>query len=334
MKKILWIQPIIFAAILLLIACKKEESSGDIVYKVTHWPVVKTLGITNATDTIIATLNGTVNAYGLSTTVIFEYGTTTNYGSTVTASQSPVTGDSITNVSADITGLKPDSTYHFRVKAENHLWKNFYGEDIEFTVQTLKVLAWNKSNITNTSATLIGTVNAGGLSTTVTFEYGTTCSYGNSIPACQNPVTGNSITNVSADISGLIPCETYHFRVKAVNSFRTSYSPDIIFTASTQPPPTLTTTSVTDITATSALSGGSITNEGCLAITDRGINWCQRGIGGSLLWRKYTHDGTGAGNFNSNLTGLSPTTTYYVRSYATIQGSRVYGNVISFKTPP
>ena len=332
MKKVFWIQSIIFTGILLLTACKKEEALGEKEYIPPHWPEVKTLGITNAADTIMTTLNGTVNANGLSTTVIFEYGTTTNYGSTVTASQSPVTGDSITNVSADITGLKPDSTYHFRVKAENHLWKNFYGEDIEFTVQTLKVLALNKSNITYTSATLNGTVNAGGLSTTVTFEYGTTCSYGNSIPACQNPVTGNSITNVSADISGLIPCETYHFRLKAVNSFRTSYSPDTIFKASKRP--TLTTTSVINITATTAQSGGGITDEGCLAITDRGINWCQPGKGGVLLLRNYTHDGTGAGNFTSSLTGLRPSTTYRVRSYARTLNGITYGNQISFTTPP
>jgi hypothetical protein len=95
----------------------------------------------------------------------------------------------------------------------------------------------------------------------------------------------------------------------------------------------LTTTSVTGITATTALSGGCITNEGCLAITDRGINWCER-VKGMLLWRKYTHDGTGAGNFTSNLTGLSPNKTYYVRSYATTQNGTVYGKIISFKTLP
>jgi hypothetical protein len=330
MKNMFWIKPIIFAGLLLMIACKKEEFPGEIENKPLRWPIVKTLGITNAVDTIMTTLNGTVNANGLSTTVIFEYGTTTNYGSTVTASQSPVTGDSITNVSAVISGLKPDSTYHFRVKAENRVWKNFYGEDIEFKCPILDVTHWGVKTITNTSATLSGQVDAVDLYTLVTFEYGTTKSYGNTIPANENPVTQNG-TYVNADISGLIPCETYHFRVKAVNSLRISYSPDIIFKAS--PPPTLTTTSVIDITATTALSGGCITNEGCLAITDRGINWCER-VKGMLLWRKYTHDGTGAGNFTSNLTGLSPNKTYYVRSYATTQNGTVYGKIISFKTLP
>ena len=65
-----------------------------------------------------------------------------------------------------------------------------------------------------------------GLPTNVTFEYGTTTSYGQEVTPEQNPVTGNSITNISADISGLTLCTTYHFRVKAENSFETVYSSD------------------------------------------------------------------------------------------------------------
>jgi hypothetical protein len=116
MKKVFWIRQIIFTAILLLIACKKEPPSGDTEGKYPHWPVVQTLVATNV-DSTAAKLNGTVNGYDLPTTVTFEYGITTDYGSTVTAFQSPVRGDSITHVSADISGLTPGTTYHFRVKA-------------------------------------------------------------------------------------------------------------------------------------------------------------------------------------------------------------------------
>jgi hypothetical protein len=68
-----------------------------------------------------ATLNGTVNANYLSTDVIFEYGTTTTYGQTITAIQSPVTGTSDTNVTAKITGLIAGTTYHYRIEAINYL---------------------------------------------------------------------------------------------------------------------------------------------------------------------------------------------------------------------
>ncbi len=72
MKKVFWIKPLFFAVILLMVGCNKEIPSGDIEYIPTHWPVVKTLDVTNLTSTT-ATLNGTVNGYGLCTTVTFEY---------------------------------------------------------------------------------------------------------------------------------------------------------------------------------------------------------------------------------------------------------------------
>ena len=133
MKKVFWIKPIIFVAILLFIAtgCKKEKTyldSGELEYKVTHWPAVRTLVATNV-DSTTAKLTGIVNGYGLSTTITFEYDITTSYGNSVTAIQSPVTGDSITHVSADISGLIPNMIYHYRIKAENSKWINFYGSE-------------------------------------------------------------------------------------------------------------------------------------------------------------------------------------------------------------
>jgi uncharacterized protein (TIGR02145 family) len=140
-KKVFWIKPIFFAAILLLSACKKEIPSGDPEWKPTHYPVVKTLYVTNVTSTT-ATLNGTVNGYGLPTTLTFEYDADTSagkediqisYSNTVTASQSPVADTGLINVSADISGLNPCQGYKFRIKAENSLWENFYGEQQSFS---------------------------------------------------------------------------------------------------------------------------------------------------------------------------------------------------------
>ncbi len=77
---------------------------------------------TNAVSSITvggATLNGTVNANNASTTVTFEYGLDTAYGNSVTAEQSPVTGMSSTAVSKAITGLTPNTLYHYRVVGSN-----------------------------------------------------------------------------------------------------------------------------------------------------------------------------------------------------------------------
>lgn len=124
------------AVILLLIACENVENPGEIEYKVNHWPDVKTLEITDITETS-ATLNAAVNAFNLPTTVTFEYGNTASYGNAVIANQSPVIGNGITNVSANISGLLPSANYHFRVKAENSVWKNFYGSDKTFVLPVL-----------------------------------------------------------------------------------------------------------------------------------------------------------------------------------------------------
>ena len=69
-----------------------------------------------------ATLNGTVNPEGVSTTVSFDYYVTSDgpgTATTVTADESPVTGTTDQNVSASLTGLIPDTEYTFEVVATN-----------------------------------------------------------------------------------------------------------------------------------------------------------------------------------------------------------------------
>lgn len=87
------------------------------------------------------------------------------------------------------------------------------------------------TNITQTGATLNGSVNANNVSATVTFEYGTTEAYGSSVTATPNPVSGSALTQVSKAISGLTQDTLYHFRVKAANASGTSYGNDMTFTA-------------------------------------------------------------------------------------------------------
>jgi uncharacterized protein (TIGR02145 family) len=115
-------------------------------------PECLTLPATNITPTE-ATLNGTVQANYLSTIVTFEYGTTTNYGSTATAIESPVNGNTNTNVSINLTGLTSGVIYHFRVKAENSLGIA-YGNDISFisiyTLDNCGSIADADGNIYNT----------------------------------------------------------------------------------------------------------------------------------------------------------------------------------------
>ena len=102
-------------------------------------PVVATLAATGDVDTG-ATLNASVQPNGTSTAVTFEYGLTTAYGSTVTATPSPVTGTGVKTVSYVLGGLVAGTTYHYRVIARTRVG-TIRGADMTFTTSTLATLA-------------------------------------------------------------------------------------------------------------------------------------------------------------------------------------------------
>ncbi len=94
--------------------------------------------------------------------------------------------------------------------------------------------------------------------------------------------------------------------------------------------PTVTTTSITSITSTSASGGGNVTSQGSSSVTARGVCWSTSEnptIAGSK-----TVDGSGTGSFTSSITGLSASTMYYVRAYATNGAGTSYGSQVSFTT--
>ena len=93
---------------------------------------------------------------------------------------------------------------------------------------------------------------------------------------------------------------------------------------------TLATTSIGSITSTDASSGGNITFDGG-EITARGVVW-STSTGPTVSLSTKTTDGTGTGSFTSTISGLSATTTYYVRAYATNSAGTAYGNEVTFTT--
>jgi hypothetical protein len=78
-----------------------------------------------------ARLNGAVNPHGFSTTVYFEYGTTTSYGSRTTVQEDRI-GNNYQNVFDNILGLSPGIIYHFRLVGTNQVGTR-YGNDRTFT---------------------------------------------------------------------------------------------------------------------------------------------------------------------------------------------------------
>jgi len=90
------------------------------------------------------------------------------------------------------------------------------------------------SAVASAGATLNGTVSSNGASTTVTFQFGSTTSYGNSAAATQNPLPAGALgTAVSAAITGLTCNTAYHFRAVGLNSAGTANGADASFTTAT-----------------------------------------------------------------------------------------------------
>jgi len=95
--------------------------------------------------------------------------------------------------------------------------------------------------------------------------------------------------------------------------------------------PRLITSPIENLKAASATSGGAITSKGLGDVTATGLVWSTLTNPTIDLTTK-TFDGTGSGEFGSNITGLTPETTYYVRAYATSSYGTAYGNEVIFTT--
>jgi uncharacterized protein (TIGR02145 family) len=312
--------------------CGGTTNGADQIFTTGCTAATATTNAATGISTTSATLNGIINGIGSSTTVTFEYGTTTSYGSAVIATPGTVTGSSNTLVSAAISSLALNTTYHYRVKGVN-CGGTTNGTDQIFTTTCVAATATTNAatGISTSAATLNGTINGNGSSTTVTFEYGTTTGYGSTISATLGTVAGSSNTSVSATISSLTSNATYHYRVKGVNCGGTSYGDDFPFTTTVTPtPPTVSTTAISGITQTTAASGGNVTSGGSSTVTSRGVCWST--TANPTTADSKTTDGSGTGSFSSSIIGLTANTIYHVRAYAVNAVGTAYGNDVSFES--
>ena len=176
-------------------------------------------------------LNAIVNPNGANTSYYFEYGTSTDYGSS-TRGVNIDGGTSDVSVNASITELNFSTIYHFRIVATSSFGAG-YGSDKTFTTDSLMptVSTLSATLITPNSATLNGTVNPNGETTTYYFEYGPDTSYGTTTSSA-SAGSGPSAVSVNAFISDLISDTIYHYRLVATNSDGTSYGDDKTFNTS------------------------------------------------------------------------------------------------------
>jgi hypothetical protein len=122
----------------------------------------------------------------------------------------------------------------------------------------------------------------------------------------------------------------YRIRAFVKNRIGTTYTTETTFTSASITAPILTTVAVSSISTSTARSGGNITSDGGLPITEKGIVW-RTTSGPTIAVTTKTSDGTGSGAFTSTLINLSVGTTYYVRAYATNSIGTAYGTEQTYR---
>ena len=208
-------------------------------------PTVETRAATEVAENQ-ATLQALVNPRGSTTTYWFEFGRTTALGDT-TGPKSAGAGTANVSVSTTITGLEQDTTYYYRVDAQNG-YGTVVGAIRSFTTRATNppprqgdapdVNTMSATNVGQTSSTVRGEVDPNGSQTSFYFEYGKSSLFGlftlDQKTTSQSAGGGNAMLAVSAGLSGLDPSSTYYYRLVASSSFGTSRGAIFSFTTSGQ----------------------------------------------------------------------------------------------------
>jgi hypothetical protein len=273
-----------------------------------------------------ATASGTVNPNGRSTSWYVEYGTSTSYGRR-TSSRSAGSGTANVQVSAALTGLTPGTTYHYRLVATSSDGTARGADGIFTTLSVPVAVTGSATRVTIASATLNGSVDPNGRSTSWYFEYGTSTSYGSRTPAT-GAGSGTTARSVSAAVSSLGAGRLYHYRLVATSDAGTSRGADRTF--STAGPPTAVTAPASSLTANSARLNGTVTPNG-LATTWYFEYGTSTRYGAKTPTRN-AGKGTRPVNVSFGLSPLRTGTTYHYRLVARNAARTIRGADVTFTT--
>ena len=297
-------------------------------------PVVVTSAVTQITENS-AVLGGNVTYDGNATV--------TERGVVYSTSPNPVItnlnnfirpcGSGTGEFTYNATTLQANTTYYVRAYAKNGKG-TAYGAEVSFTTNNQVVVP----TVTTTAATQVTETTAvtGG---NVTSDGGATVTErGVVYSTSHNPTTSNSKVkngtgtgSFTCNLTGLQANTTYYVRAYAVNSKGTAYGAEVSFTTDNQViVPTVTTTAATQITATTAVTGGYVASDGGASVTERGVVYSTSQ--NPTTSNSKVKNGSGIGYFTCNLTGLQANRTYYVRAYAVNSKGTAYGTQVSFTT--
>jgi hypothetical protein len=134
------------------------------------------------------------------------------------------------------------------------------GADVAFTTTGPPIVhSGPPTGVTSTAATLTGTLDPSGHSTSWYFQYGSTAGYGGKTPS-QNAGSSGGTRAVSAGIGGLTPGATVHYRLVATNSAGTAYGADTVL-ATIGPAATLAASSPAVVHGHGVTLSGSVSSK-------------------------------------------------------------------------
>jgi len=283
---------------------------------------------TQTSGTVHAEIN--LNAGPEVTGCKIEYGTNTGYGSSLPCSPTPPY-TSETAISAELTGLTTETSYHYRVvlTTANGTKK---GSDQTYLPHAVAGLTTEPAtSVERNCATVNGTFNGNGEDTHYDFEWGTEKSYGNSTPST-DAGSGSGSQHVSYKLCGLQVQTVYHYRIVASNAVGTSRGLDASF-ETLAAVENLTTEPASGITATTATLNGSYTGIG--EDVHYYFEWGTTDTyGNTSVTPPGTDHGSPSGtqNLSFDISKLNADTTYHYRIVAIDAAGTTYGADKTFMT--
>ncbi len=313
-------------------------------------PQVRTPGMPTATTNAnvdptnsTAIVVGGVKPNGALTTYWYEYGASANLG-VVSTKQNIGSGYVELAAPAFITQLAKDTTYYYRLVAENQFGKST-GATYTFRTDTntpapvgstpvAKTIA--ASTVTRTTSNLNGQTIPNKASTIYWFEYGTTASLGN-VSAAQSVGNGSAMVPTSLALADLTPATTYYFRLNAQNQFGTDNGAILNFKTSgpaLSALPVVTTLTAGPVATTTATLRGTVNPYSLQTTYWFEYSTNQNFPSGSLKTTSKLSAGAVATtvSIETSVSSLNSKTTYYYRTVAQSAAGTVRGDAMSFKT--
>jgi hypothetical protein len=303
------------------------------------------IGSTIATSDTTAIVSGTVRPNGAFTSYWYEYGKTSDLGNK-TSSQILGSGFALIQAPGYITNLSANTTYYFRIVAENQYGKT---TGIQYTFKTTQgnpppvgsiptVSTLSATYITRTTADISGNVTPNQAATLYWFEYGKTPQLGNT-SAITSAGDGGTKVTVQSMLLNLEPLTTYYFKINAQNQFGTVNGSTHNFKTAgpaNQTVPEVANQEITNLSATAATFHGTVNPNGLETTYWFEYSTDSFSVSTSALVKTTSKAKLNAGKDTSSVTAnigrLTKNTTYYYRLVAQNNLGIVHSGTLIFTT--